>query len=137
MVQHRQTEAPGVTDLVGRLVDSLGQLIAQHVALARLELSEEARSMGRALGTLALFIPLLVVGYALLCLALALALGHFLPLAWAVCAVGGANLLAGALGLLSVGRALKGPHLQETSRAVRETTQVLGAEATKEASRVH
>ena len=44
-------QASGVTDLVARLVDGLGQLLAQHVELARLELVEESRSLGRTLGT--------------------------------------------------------------------------------------
>ena len=137
MKRHRQPEAPGVTDLVARLVDGLGQLVAQHVALARLELGEEARSVGRAVGTLALFVPLVVVGYAMLCLALALALADLIPLPWAVCVVGVANLLAAGVGFLTASKALRRRPLPETSRAVRESAQLLSQEAAKEASGVH
>src|SRR5208282_2899038 len=70
--QKHTKEAPGVTDLVARLVDGLGELLAQHVALARLELGDEVQAVSRVLGTVALVTPLLAVGYALLCLALAL-----------------------------------------------------------------
>jgi uncharacterized membrane protein YqjE len=130
-------QAAGVTDLVGRLVDGLGQLLAQHVALARLELSEEARSLSRALGTLALFTPLLVVGYAMLCFGLAFALARWLSVPGAVLLVGAANLVAGGVGLWTVRRAFLRPMLQDTTAAMRESAQALQAEAHREVRGVH
>jgi uncharacterized membrane protein YqjE len=137
MKRDAPAQAAGVTDLVGRLVDGLGQLLAQHVALARLELGEEARSLSRALGTLALFTPLLVVGYAMLCFGLAFALARWLSVSGAVLLVGAANLVVGGAGLWTVRKALLRPRLQDTTAAVRESAQALQAEAQREVSGVH
>jgi uncharacterized membrane protein YqjE len=130
-------EQPGVTDLVARLVDGLGQLLAQHVALARLELGEEARTVSRALGTLALFTPLLVVGYAMLCFGLAFALVPWLSLPGAVLLVGALNLVVGGAGLLAARKALQHPVLEESAAAARESARLLQAEAHREVSGVH
>lgn len=138
MVRHRkQGERPGVADLVSRLVDGLGQLLAQHIALARIELGEEARSVGRALGTMAVFVPLLLVGYGMLCFALAFAMSTLLTVPGAVALVGGVNLLAGAAGLWRARSALRRPALQNTTEAVRESAHALAAQAKGEAPGVH
>jgi hypothetical protein len=136
MKKDEQEQPAGVTDLVARLVDGLGQLIAQHVALARIELGEEARLLSRALGTLAFFIPLLVVGYAMLCFGLAFALAPMLSLPGAVLLVGAANLVVGGVGLVRVRAVLKRRHLEETAAAVRESAQQLAPE-TVEVGGVH
>jgi uncharacterized membrane protein YqjE len=127
----------GVTDLVARLVEGLGQLLTQHVALARMELGEEARSVSRALGTLALFAVFLLLGYAMLCFGVALALGPWLTLPGAVAAVGALNLVAGAVGLWSVRKILERPILENTLAAAQESAQLLATEAHREASGVH
>jgi uncharacterized membrane protein YqjE len=118
-------QPPGVTDLVAKLVDGLGQLIAQHVTLARIELGEEARTVSRSLGTLALFTPLLVVGYAMLCFGVAFALVPLLSLSGAVLLVGAVNVVAGGLGLWRVIKVLKRPHLEDSAAAARESTELL------------
>ncbi len=138
MTKREQEQPPGVTDLVARLVDGLGQLIAQHVTLARIELGEEARSVSRTLGTMALFTPLVVVGYAMLCFGVAFAMVPLLSMTGAVLLVGGANLVAGGVGLWRVIQVLKRPHLGDTAAAVREsTTQLLATEAQREVRGVH
>jgi len=134
--QKHTKEAPGVTDLVARLVDGLGELLAQHVALARLELGDEVQAVSRVLGTVALVTPLLAVGYALLCLALALALSPWLSLPGGVALVGAANLLGGGLGLWAVRRTLRRPRLAGTQEALRESTTELLAEV-REVRGVH
>ncbi len=136
MRKQTQAEAPGVSDLVGRLVDGLGELLAQHVALARVEVGEEVQSVARVAGTVALVTPLLVVGYALLCLALAFALSSLVGLASALALVGAANLLAGGIGLWAVRTTLRRPRLEETAQAVRESASMLLAE-TREVTGVH
>jgi len=133
----KEGERAGVTDLVSRLVDGLGQLLAQHIALARIELGEEARSVGRALGTMALFVPLLLVGYAMLCFALAFALSTLLTVPGAVALVGGVNLVGGALGLWRARSTLRRPALQSTTEAVRESAHALAAQAKGEVPGVH
>jgi hypothetical protein len=126
-----------MTELVARLVDGIGQLLAQHVALARLELSEEARTVGRAVGTMALFVPLLIVGYAMLCLGIAFALSPFLSVPGAVLLVGLVNLVGGGVALFRIYRTLKRPVLEESAEAVRESARALAAEARGEVPGVH
>lgn len=137
MKRDEPEQPPAVTDLVARLVDGLGQLIGQHVALARLEIGEEARTAARALGTLALFAPLLVVGYALLCFGVAFLLTPWLSVPGALLLVAAINLVVGGLGLWSVREALKRPLLEDTQAAVRESAQLLASEAHREVSDVH
>jgi len=136
MRKHAHAQAPGVGDLMARLVDGLGELISQHVALARLELRDEAHGVARVFGMLALVVPLLLVGYAMMCFSVAFALSTRLGVPGAVALIGGANLLAGALGLLGVRRTLQRPHLPQTSEAVRESATALVAEA-REVRGVH
>jgi uncharacterized membrane protein YqjE len=135
--QGKEGERPGVTDLVSRLVDGLGQLLAQHVALARIELGEEARSVARALGTMALFVPLLVVGYAMLCFGLAFALSPLLGTPGAVALVGGMNLVAGGAGLWRVRSTLRRPALESTTEAFRESAHALASQTRREVPGVH
>ena len=137
MKRDEPEQPPAVTDLVARLVDGLGQLISQHVALARLELGEEARSVSRALGTLALFAPLLVVGYAMLCFGVAFLLARWLSVPGAVLLLAALNLVVGGLGLWSVLKALKRPLLQDSQAEVRESAKALASEAHREVSDVH
>jgi len=133
----KEPERPGMRDLVSRLVDGLGQLLAQHVALARLELGEEARTVARAMGTMALFVPLLVVGYAMLCFGLAFALSPQLGVPGAVLLLGALNVAAGAAGLWRARRLLRRPALEQTAESVRESARALAVEATGEAPGVH
>ncbi len=136
MTKHAQAQAPGVSDLMARLVDGLGELLAQHVALLRLELRDEAHGVARVFGTVALVVPLLIVGYAMLCFAVAFALAPGLGVPGAVALVGAANVVAGGLGLWGVRRTLQRRHLPQTSEAARESAAVLVAEA-REVRGVH
>ena len=89
-------------DALQRLVDGLQTLIREHLALARAELKEDARSLGRDLLAGAAGVPALAAGYLLLMIALGYLLAIWLP-PWAsfgiVAAVnlgaGGALTLAG------------------------------------------
>jgi uncharacterized membrane protein YqjE len=138
MSRHRKKpERPGVTDLVARLADGLGQLVTQHLALMRIELGEEAHAVGRALGTMALFVPLLIVGYGMLCFGVAFALSPWLTVPGAVSLVGGANVVGGGIGLWRAGNALRRPALPATAEAARESARALAAELHREVPGVH
>jgi putative superfamily III holin-X len=98
-------EATGVTALLGRLVQNLGNLVADHLALARIEIGEDIRTFAARLGTVALFVPLVLAGCALLLGALAVFLSPWLTLAGALLVVGGASFAAGGVGLkVAIGR---------------------------------
>jgi len=89
----------GIATLLARLVQGVGNLVTNHLALARIEIGDDVHAIGARLGTMALFLPLVLVGYGLVCGALAVFLGRWLTLAGALLAVGGANLVAGGIGL--------------------------------------
>jgi uncharacterized membrane protein YqjE len=130
-------QTAGVTDLVARLVEGFGQLLSQHVALARIEIGEEARTIGISLGKLALFGVFLLLGYAMLCFALAFALAPWLSMAGAVAAVGGLNLVAGGVGLWTLRTLLQRPLLEDSLAAAQESAQLLASEAHREVGGVH
>jgi uncharacterized membrane protein YqjE len=91
---------------VRELVDAFSELVAQHVRLARMELSQDARFVGIRVGLIAAFAPLILVGYGFLCVALALALRHLMADELAFLLVGVLNLLIGGIGIAVVGRQL-------------------------------
>jgi len=101
----RQLETNGSGDgIVSRLketADGLGQLVADHVKLARVELVAEARSYGQGLAVLAVAVLLLLVGYVFAWAAAALALSRVVgaPLAFVI--VAAPHLLAGIIGCVS------------------------------------
>jgi uncharacterized membrane protein YqjE len=69
-------------DALHRLLDGLQALIREHLALARVELKQDLRTMGRDLATGAAGVPPLAAGFLLLMFAIASLLAIWLP-AWA------------------------------------------------------
>jgi uncharacterized membrane protein YqjE len=90
----------GIVSRLKETADGLGQLVADHVKLARIELVAEARSYGQGLAVLAVAVMLLVVGYILAWIAAALALARVVgaPLAFVIVAP---HLIAGIIGCVS------------------------------------
>ena len=76
--------------------ESLTLLVHQHVALARIELEDHGRQVGTALVSVIVALPLLVVGYAGLCVAASFGLTRWVSLTWAVLSVAVLNLGIGA-----------------------------------------
>ena len=103
----------------------LGQLVSQHIALAKLELGTSARRTGLGVAQIAACAPLVLVGYAFLNAALALALGRWLPLAGAVAVVGLLNVVGGTLGVLLAARAFRRPTLDDSVSELERTAQAL------------
>jgi hypothetical protein len=101
----RQVEAhengDGIVSRLKETADGLGQLVADHVKLARIELVAEARSYGQGLSVLAVAVLLLVVGYVFAWTAGALALARVVgaPLAFVI--VAAPHLIAGIIGCVS------------------------------------
>lgn len=118
-----QTER-GLTVLVGRLTDGLGKLVTQHLTLARVELMEDARAMGQDVALIAAFVPFVLVGYAFLCGALAVALARWVGWAGALALVGALNLVGGGLGIARASARLK------SHRVMDETTEELNRSVT-------
>ena len=97
----------GMGTLVSQLAEGVATLVTQHVLLARMELSQEAREVGGALARVAICIPFFLVGYLLLCGAGAVGLGRWLGLAGGLAVVGGFNAVVGGVVLAQVRRFLK------------------------------
>jgi hypothetical protein len=115
--------------LVRDVVDDLGTLVAGHVRLARAELAADARGLGRRVAVIALGASLLLVGYALACVAAALALAHVLGAPLAFLAVGGVHVVGAGVALgVTARRATAGP-LDESLSQLDRTVASLSAGA--------
>jgi uncharacterized membrane protein YqjE len=91
---------PGVMpsrDALQRLLDALQTFILEHLALARVEMKQDLREMGRDLATGAAGLPALAVGYLLLMIAISWLLAIWLPNWAAFGIVAFVNLAAGGL----------------------------------------
>lgn len=104
------------------LVDSVSELTAQHVRLARLEFSEDARYVGVRVGVIAALAPLILVGYGFLCVALALALRRVMAADLAFLIVGLINLVPGVIGIALVAQQLQGRKVMDATLTELEAT---------------
>jgi hypothetical protein len=111
--------------LVVQLVGDFSHLVAQHVALAKVELQHSASTVGLGVGQIAAFAPLILVGYAFLNAALALVLQGWLTLPGAVALVGLINVLGGVLGIVRAVRRLRRPVLGTSLHELEETAHAL------------
>jgi hypothetical protein len=102
-------ERDGLIALVKETADGLGRLIADHIKLARTEIVADAKSYGRDVGVLAGCMFVLALGYALACVAAALALGLLIGAPLGFVLVGGAHLVIGAVGVAVAARAMQRP----------------------------
>jgi hypothetical protein len=118
-------DPPGTAELIARLGTELGQLVSQHISLLKLELGTSAKRTGLAVAQIAACAPLVLVGYAFLNAALALALGSWMSLAAAVALVGLLNVGLGVLGVLLAARAFRRPMLEDSVSELERTAQAL------------
>ena len=106
----------GIIALVKETASGFGQLVADHIRLARLEMTADAKSYARD-------IAMLAVGYGLACIAAGTALARLMgaPLAFVCLAL--LHLVVGAIALSVIVRRMKSLQLmnetkQEVSRSV-------------------
>jgi uncharacterized membrane protein YqjE len=89
----------GIAALVGRMADSFSRLVSQHITLARLELAEDAKAMGKDVARIVALVPFVLVGYTFLCGALAVVLAGWFGYAGGLAVVGGLNVVGGGLAI--------------------------------------
>jgi uncharacterized membrane protein YqjE len=91
-------ESPATSnkDAFQRLLDGLQTLMREHVALARAEMKEDVRGMGREAIVSAAGLPGLLAGYLLLMFAIAYLLSRWMPQWAAFGVVAVINLIVGA-----------------------------------------
>lgn len=107
------------------LVDAFSELVAQHVRLARLEVKEDAKFVGARVGVIAAFAPLLIVGYSLVCIALALWAGNRIGFVLSFLLVGVFNLVVSGIGIGVAARQLQQRKLLDATVAELETSTAI------------
>lgn len=107
------------------LVDAFSELVTQHVRLAQLELKQDARFVGVRVGVIAIFAPLILVGYCFLCIALALALRAFIGDVLAFVLVGVLNLLVAGVGIAIAGRQLSNHKMMNATQLELQTSSAI------------
>ncbi|HYX93301.1 MAG TPA: phage holin family protein [Myxococcaceae bacterium] len=128
MHAREQADRGGLAAALARITDAVSRLMAEHLALARVELREDARVFGLAATRIAVFVPLIVVGYAFICGAVAVALAAWIGTGWALLVVGLLNVIAGALGAYAAAARLRGREvLDETRVEVTRSAEALAA----------
>lgn len=123
-------EGDGIVARLKETADGLGQLVSDHVKLARIELVAEAKSYGRGVAVLAVAAIVLVLGYAFAVTAGGLALATVVgaPLAFVI--VAAPHLIAGVLGLVYAVRKMQQTRiLPESGMEAARTVSALGQAA--------
>jgi uncharacterized membrane protein YqjE len=116
----------GFTALVGRMADGFSRLVSQHLTLARMELAEDAKAMGRDVARIAIFVPFVLVGYLFLCGWLAVVIAPWLGYAGALLVVGAVNLVGGGVGIMGAVSRLKSRQVMDnTSQELSKSVAVL------------
>jgi uncharacterized membrane-anchored protein len=90
-------EREGFVDLVRETVDSLRELIVDHVKLARLELQTDLQTYIRGIAVIAVAAIVLAIGYVFAWIAAGLGLARVIGAPLAFAAVAGLHLVLGAL----------------------------------------
>ena len=116
----------GIIALVKETASGFGQLVADHIRLARLEMTADAKSYARDIGMLVIGGFILAVGYGLACIAARTALARLMgaPLAFVCLAL--VHLLIGAIALAMIVRRMKSLQLMhETKHEVSRSVSAL------------
>jgi len=118
----------GLSAQLGSLADGLSRLVAQHLALAKLELAEDLKMLGKNAGLIAAFVPFVLIGYVFLCVALSAWVAQSLGWAAGFAIVGGAHLVLGGLGIAVAVSRIKGRAVLDASMAeIQRSASVLSA----------
>ena len=128
-------DSDGIITLVKEAASDFGQLVADHIRLARVEMTADAKSYARDIAMLLVGAFILAAGYGLACIAGGLALARVMggPLAFASLAF--LHLLVGGIALALMVRKMKRLQLmQETKLEVSRSVDVLGG---REFARTH
>jgi uncharacterized membrane protein (DUF485 family) len=118
-------EGDGIISLVKETADGLGRLMADHIKLARVEMVADAKSYARGLTILIVAGLILLTGYGLAWIAVALALARVIGAPLAFGAVALLHLVAGGIGLAAATRRIKRTHLMDDTAA--EVSRSVGA----------
>ena len=122
------SDRTGLAAALGRITDGVSRLVSEHLALARVELREDARAFAFAVARIAVFVPLVLVGYGFLCGALAVGLSTWMGIGWALLIVGALNAGVGGVGIALAAKSLQSRQvLNDTRVEVSRSAEVLAA----------
>lgn len=124
MNEERSLESKPLGDLFGDLAKEMSNLVRQEVALAKVEMTQKARRIGKNVGYLVVGGA---IGYAALLAVIAaviMLLDRYMPIWGAALVVG---ILIAGISWLLIGKALNA--LQETEITPRETVETLKEDA--------
>jgi hypothetical protein len=109
----------GRSEIAERLratAEDLVELVTAQVKLTKLELVADARQLGSRLARLAIFVPLVILGYAFGAGAGAYALGTRIGFGWSFALFGVVHAAVGAIGVIRVGRTFRQVRVLDRSR---------------------
>lgn len=116
----------GISAQLGNLADGFSRLVVQHIALAKTELAEDAKALGKNAGMVAAFIPFVLIGYVFLMVALAAVLARWTGWAGGFAIVGGTHLLLGGIGIaVAVSKLKSRPVLDGSMAEIHRSAAVL------------
>ena len=121
--------SPQARDALNRLIDGFQTLVREHLALAKVELKEDLKRMGRSLLLSAAGVPALVAGYLLLNVAIALLLATVIA-SWAAFGIVAVVTLAAGSALTAhfIKKARQTPiSLDSTSTELRRDREMLSS----------
>jgi len=110
-----QANGDSILALIKETADGFGHLLADHIKLARLELVADVKSYGRQVALIALIVPILFMGYGIVCLGLAALLEPLVGRAGGLFLVGGGHIAIGAVAItVAVGRLRRAQPMSES-----------------------
>jgi uncharacterized membrane protein YqjE len=107
MARGANDDGDGIVARLKETADGLGQLVADHVRLARVELVADARIYGRGVAVVLVAGTLLFIGYAFAWTAAALALARVWGAPLAFAGVAAVHLVVGVVGVTSAARRMR------------------------------
>lgn len=114
------------TEHLKELGQSIAELLENHFALFKIELREDVKSAGQQLAAIAALVPLVLLGWAFLCVALGLALGRAMPLDLAFLLVGALNLVIAASGVgIAIAKLVSHRWLPRSQREAEESVDAV------------
>jgi hypothetical protein len=125
MNENRPLENRPLGDLFGDLASDMSSLVRQEVALAKVEITQKAKYVGRNIGYLVVGGAVAYAALLAIIAAIIMLLAKFVP-HWGAALIVGA--VVGGIGWLLIGKAMTA--LQETELTPRETVETLKEDAT-------
>jgi hypothetical protein len=123
-----QGNSDSIIALIKETADGFGHLLADHIKLARLELVADVKSYGRQVALIALIVPILFIGYTILCLGFAALLAPLVGRAGSLLLVGGVHVVIGAAAImLAVGRLRRAQPMSESVEEMSRSMETFAA----------